>query len=207
VTREPLLEVNVSELVPPAGTVAGVNTACTWQGRPVTARVTLPVKPPAGTTLTVVEADAPDGRARDAETGWRLKPAALLVVTVTLIGAVALMSPLVPRTVMLLEAAVADAAAVSVSTDVPPAETAAGANAAVTPAGRPETASETLPLNPPAPVTPILVVVDEPARTVSVAPAALSVKPGAAACATENVSPAMVKVPVRETAVVFAVTE
>jgi hypothetical protein len=207
VTGAPLLEVSCSEAVPPALTVAGVKTACTMQGRPVTAKVTLPVKAPAAATVTVLEADDPHGRLIDGEAALRVNPEATFAVTVKLTRAVAPRLPLAPVTVRLAVVAAAEAAAVSVSTAVPPGATAAGVNAAVTPAGRPETDSATLPVKPPVPAKPMLAVAEDPAASATVEGVALRVNPAAAACTTEKVSPAMVRVPVREALVAFAATE
>jgi hypothetical protein len=207
VTRGPLLEVNCREAVPPALTVEGVKTACTMQGRPVTAKVTLPVKFPAGATLTTVDADDPNGRLSDGEAALRVKPAATFAFTVRLMAALALRLPLAPVTVRLAVVAAVEAAAVSVSTEAPPGATDGGLNAAVTPAGRPETDNVTLPVNPPVPATLTLLVAEDPAVSDTDEGVALRAMPGAAGCITENVSPAMVMVPVREAVVVFAATE
>jgi hypothetical protein len=176
-------------------------------GRPVTAKVTLPVKLPAGTTVTTIAADDVPGSRRVGEAVLRVKPEGTFAFTLRPIGVVALRLPLVPFIVRLAVVADAKAAAVRVSTAVPPGATAVGAKAAVTPAGRPDADSVTLPVKPPVPVTLMVEVAEDPTVSATDGGVALSVKPGAAACTTEYVSPAMVKVPVRAAVVGFAATE
>ena len=100
--------------------------------------------------------------------------------------------------------------AVRVRAAVPPGVTTAGAIVAVTPDGRPLTASETFPLNPPVPVTLIREVVDPPAASVSAVGTALIVNPGltaGGACVTLKEKPPTMMLAVRDDVVVLAATE
>ena len=175
--------VSVSVELPPAATAVGANAAVTPMGRPDTASVTLPAKLPIAETVTVVFADAPLAIPIDMGVALRVKPGG--VVTFRLSGTAACRLPLEPVRVRLEEARLAEAAAVTISAAVPPAATDAGANAAVTPAGRPETASVTLPVKPLIAATCTVVFADVPATTAT-DDGAPKVKPGTAVTVKPN---------------------
>jgi hypothetical protein len=168
--------VSFNVAVPPMATVAGEKAAVTPTGRPETPSVTVPVKAPFAVTFTDVVADAPAASATDAGLALMAKPAA---VTLRPIGAVPVVLPLEPVMLMLEEDTPAEADAVSVSVEVAPGATVAGEKAAVTPAGRPETASVTLPAKPLVAATLTEAIADAPLTSPSDVGVALTVKPGA----------------------------
>jgi hypothetical protein len=104
--------------------------------------------------VTTLEPDAPWTIVRVAGEAVRLKLGA--GVTVRLIVAVLVRLPELPVTVTVAVPVVADALALSVSTLV--SATVPFAKEAVTPAGKPEAASATVPLKPFTPLTVIVVV-------------------------------------------------
>ena len=136
-----LLAVNVIIVEPVIGFAA--NEAVTPLGKPVIARLTLPVKPYCGFTETEDVADVPCPRLMF-HGPPRVKVGALMesgsnVLAVTL--------PEVPVTVALYCPRLAELLALNVTVLLPFA-VGFGENEAVTPLGRPETAKVTLPLNP-----------------------------------------------------------
>jgi len=175
--------VTVNVELPPAATAAGEKVAVTPVGRPETARFTRPAKLPIAETVTTVFADAPLASPIDVGVALRVKPGG--VVTFKLIGTAACRLPLAPVRVRVDGATLAEAAAVSMRAAVPPAKTAVGANAAVTPAGRPERASVTLPVKPLIAATCTVVFADVPA-TSATDDAAPNVKPGTAVTVKPN---------------------
>lgn len=170
-----LLAVKVSTLEPEVGFEP--NTALTPLGSPDTANVTLPVNPPVSITATV--SVAPDPRVRDRAEGAaaRVKPGVCVVLTVSERVVLAVSEPDVPVIVSVDVPAAAELLAVRVST----LELVVGfvPNEAVTPAGSPDTASVTLPVNPPAARTDTESVVLLPCTTVSAVVAGARVKLGA----------------------------
>jgi hypothetical protein len=109
---------------------------------------------------------------------WQANPVAVEGLTVSAILVVAVNVPDVPVMVRFEVPAVAVLLAVRVSTLAPVVGLVP--NDAVTPAGSPEIASVTLPVNPPASVTEIVSVMAVPWVTASVAATGASVKPGVA---------------------------
>jgi hypothetical protein len=169
--------VSVSVAVLPAGADTGVNAADMPAGSPETARVTLPWNPPLLPILMLVLADAPAATVK-AGGAVTVKPGA--AVTARLTGVVPVALPLVPLTVTFATDTAAEAEAVSVRVELPPAAADAGTNAAVTPAGSPEAANVTLPAKPLVPMILTVVAVEDPAATVKDEAVAARVKPGAA---------------------------
>lgn len=141
-----LLAVKVSTLDPVVGFVP--NTALTPVGSPDIANVTFPVKPPVSMTAMVSVVLAPWVRDTDEAEVARVKPGVCVVLTVREMLALAVSEPDVPVIVSVDVPAAAALLAVRVSTLEPVVGLVP--NAAVTPEGSPETASVTLPVNPPA---------------------------------------------------------
>jgi hypothetical protein len=135
------LAANVTTLLPAAGLVA--NVAVTPLGKPDAAIVTAPAKPPASVTPIVSVIVEPRVTATEAADGARAKLPAPVIVTEIVVDAVSV--PDVPVIVTIAVPAAAVLLAVSVSA-LPPV---AGLvpNMAVTPAGNPDAARVTLPLN------------------------------------------------------------
>ncbi len=137
-----LAAVNVSVLA--LVVLAGLKAAVTPVGRPETFRATVPLKPYSGFTaieLVLVEPGAMLTLVGDAE---RVNVGGPVTVSVSLTVLVRL--PDVPMIVIVVGPAVAEAATVSVRVLLVVA--AAGLKDAVTPAGRPDAASVTVPLKP-----------------------------------------------------------
>jgi len=177
-TAAEALAVSVSTLVEVVGFVA--NAAVTPLGRPDAASVTLPVKPPTSVTVIVLVPMLPCTMLKLVGLAESVKLDG--AVTVRLIVVVAIKLPDVPVTVTVAVPMAAELLAVSVSTLV--VVVGFGANAAVTPLGRPEAASVTLPVKPFAGVTVIVLVPLLPCATVKLLGAAESVKLAAAATTT-----------------------
>lgn len=138
---------NVNTLLPVVGFVP--KEAVTPLGRPEAASVTLPEKLPISVTVIVSVPVLPWATERTEGDGESLKPDVGL--TVSAIAVLAVVEPDVPVIVTVAEPVVALLPALNVSTLLPvvgfvPKE-------AVTPLGRPEAASVTLPVNPPTSVT------------------------------------------------------
>jgi hypothetical protein len=144
------VSINTLELV--AGLVA--KDAVTPLGRPDAARFTLPVNPLAAVTAMVSVALLPWITDRLVGLDERVKLGAALTVRATVVDA--LSAPEVPLIVTVTgPPTVAVLLAASVSTCVPVVP---AANAAVTPAGRPEALRATAPENPPTSATVIVLV-------------------------------------------------
>jgi len=168
-----LLAVSVSTLVPVVGLVP--NAAVTPLGRPEAASVTLPVNPPVSATVMVsVAVLAWVMDKLDAE-GVSVKPAVVEAVTERLKVVVAVVVPEVPVMVTVDAPVVAVALAVRVSTLLPVVGLVP--KAAVTPLGRPDAASVTLPVKVPTSVTVIVSVPLLPWAIESEVAEGLSVKP------------------------------
>jgi hypothetical protein len=148
------LAVKVSALVAVVGLVPYATV--TPLGRPVAARVTLPVNPPASVTVMVSVAVLPSVTAKVEAEGASLKLGTTAVTTVSAIVVVAVSVPEVPVIVTVELPAVAVLLAARVSTLV--AVVGLVANAAVTPLGNPDAVRVTLPVNPPTSVTVIVSV-------------------------------------------------
>ena len=164
---------SVSTLLPVVGFVP--NVAVTPLGRPDAASVTLPVNPPVSVTVTVSVALLPCASDRLVDEADNVKPAVTLGFTVRERVELAVVLPDVPVMVTVAVPVVAALVAVSVSTLLP----AVGfvPKVAVTPLGRPDAASVTLPVNPPTSVTMIVSVALLPCVTASVGVAGATVKP------------------------------
>ena len=164
-----LLAVSVSTLE--LAELVGLNDAVTPLGRPLAAKLTLPVNPPTSVTVMVLVTPAPPGVIVILpDEGASVKPGAELTVRATVV--VAVKAPEVPVIVTVVVPAVADPLAVSVSTLV--VAVLVGLNDAVTPLGRPLAMKLTLPVNPPTSVTVMVLVPTAP-------PGAIVTLPGAAA--------------------------
>ena len=169
-----LLAVRVSILDPVVG--LGPNAALTPLGSPDAANVTLPANPPASVTVMVsVVADprVTDSVAADAAS---VKLGVVVLLTVSEILELAVSAPDVPVIVRLEVPEAAVLPAVRVRTLEPVVGLVP--NDAVTPVGSPDTASVTLPVNPPAPCTVTVSVVLLPRVTVNAEAAGVIVKLG-----------------------------
>src|ERR1700685_4820048 len=149
-----LLAVRVSTLVPVVGLVP--NAAVTPLGRPDAASVTLPVNPFLSVTVIVLVPLLPWVTDRLLGESESVKLAVAVAFTVRETVVVAVRLPEVPVIVTVEVPVVAVELAVSVSTLVPLVGFVP--NAAVTPLGRPDAASVTLPVNPPTSVTVIVLL-------------------------------------------------
>ena len=153
----------------------GLNEAVTPLGNPVAARVTPPVNPFAGVTVMLSVLLAPCTTASVPALGASAKLGAEATVSAIVVDALS-----VPETPLTVTVTGPPTVAVLLAVSVNTLEPVAGfvANAAVTPLGRPVADNVTLPLNPFAPVTEIVLVVLPPCATVTVPGAADSVKLG-----------------------------
>jgi hypothetical protein len=168
------LAVSVSTCVPE--TVPAANEAVTPVGKPVAARVTLPVNPFAPVTVIVLVPVLPCTTDTVVGNAESVKLGAAFTVTEIVVDPVSV--PEVPLIATVTElAGVAVAPAVSVTICVP--LTVPAANDAVTPLGSPLAARVTAPVNPPTSVTVTVLVPVLPCTTDTVVGAAESVKPGA----------------------------
>src|ERR1700728_1942886 len=149
-----LLAVSVNTLVPVGGLVR--NAAVTPLGSPDAASVTLPVNPFLSVTEIVLVPLLPCVTDRLLGEDESVKLCVAVALTVKAIEVVAVRLPEVPVIVTVAAPVVAVALAVSVSTLVPVVGFVP--NAAVTPLGRPDAASVTLPVNPFLSVTVIVLV-------------------------------------------------
>ena len=145
-TAAALEAVRVSRLEPVVGLVA--KAAVTPEGRPVAARVTLPVNPLAGVTVMVSVALAPCVAETAEAVGAMVKLGDTLTVRLRVVEAVS--APEVPVMVMVAGPVAAELDAVRVTTLV--AVAGLGAKEAVTPLGRPVADRVTAPVKPCAPV-------------------------------------------------------
>lgn len=144
-TAAELLTVSVSVLVEVAG--LGLNDAVTPVDSALVLRVTLPENPPVGTTVIVLVLLLPRATVKAAGDAFRVKfPNGLFTVSVIVVAFVNL--PDVPVIVTVNVPVAAVALAFKVSVLVLPAATVTGLKDAVTPVGKPDATSFTLPLNP-----------------------------------------------------------
>jgi hypothetical protein len=148
------LAVSVNTLVPVVGFVP--NAAVTPLGRPEAASVTLPVNPFLSVTVIVLVPLVPCVIVRLLGESESVKLGVAVALTVSARVVVAVRLPEVPVMVTVDVPVVAVALAVKVSTLVPVVGFVP--NAAVTPLGKPEAASVTLPLNPFTSVTEMVLV-------------------------------------------------
>jgi hypothetical protein len=190
-----LLAVSVSTLVPVVGLVP--NAAVTPLGKPDAASVTLPVKPPTSVTVIVSVALLLWVTERVDAEGASVKLAAGLTVSVIVVVAVTV--PDVPVIVTVAAPVVVVLLAVSVSTLLPVVGFVP--NAAVTPLGKPDAASVTLPVKPPTSVTVMVSVALLPRVTDRVAVEGASVKlaAGLTVSAMEVVAVSVLEFPVMVT--------
>src|SRR5579863_3767603 len=168
-----LLAANVTTLLPVVGLVP--NVAVTPLGKLDADSVTLPVKPPLSVTVIVSVPLEPCVTESDGAEAASVKPLVTNGFTVSAIVVVAVVVPLVPVMVT-MELPVA---AVLLAANVTTLLLVVGlvANVAVTPLGRPDAASVTLPVKLPVSVTVIVSVALEPCAIVRDAGDAASVKP------------------------------
>lgn len=145
-------------------------------GRPVAARLTLPLKPFVPVTVTVSVMVLPWITVTAAGAALKVKDGGRLTVTATVVVEVTV--PEVPVTVTVDVPVGAALVAVKVRT----LDAVAGlvAKAAVTPVGSPLTVRVAAPVKPPWSTTLIVVVLVPPSATVTAGGVALRVKPGAA---------------------------
>ena len=148
------LAVSVRMLEPVVGLVP--KAALTPLGRPVAARVTLPMKPPKSVTVIVSEALLLCVIANVDADGASEKPGGTLITTLSAIFVVAVSVPDVPVMVTVELPVVAVLLAVRVNILLPVVGLAP--KTADTPVGKPATVSATLPVNPPMSVTVIVSV-------------------------------------------------
>jgi hypothetical protein len=149
-----LLAASVRTLLPVVGLVP--NEAVTPLGKPDAASVTLPVNPPTSVTVMVSVPLLPCVIDSDEGDDANVKPGVALTLTVSAIVVVADSVPDVPVIVTVEDPVVAVLLAVKVSTLLPVVGLVP--NVAVTPLGKPDAASVTLPVNPPVSVTEIVSV-------------------------------------------------
>jgi hypothetical protein len=161
------LAVNVSVLVPVAG--FGLNAAVTPVGRPAAENVTLPLNPFKGVIVIVLVAVLPSTTVTVAGDAASVNAG----VTVNAIVVVCVRLPDVPVIVTVAVPVVAVPLAVNVSVLV--LVVGFGLNDAVTPVGKPDAASVTLPVNPFNGVTVIVLVPVPPCTIVTAAGEAASV--------------------------------
>ena len=172
-----LLAVTVRPVDPVVGFVAKV--AVTPLGKPVAARVTLPVKAFAPVTLTVSMALPPGVREMVFAVGASVKLGAGLTVSAIVVEAV--MVPEVPVIVSVTAPVVAVVLAIKVRPLEPPVGFVA--NIMVTPLGKPVTARLTLPVKPLTPATLMVSMALPPTVRETAAVVGAMVKLGAAATA------------------------
>ena len=169
-----LLAVRVSTLLPVVGLV--LNTAPTPLGSPDAANVTLPANPPASITVTVSVMAEPCVTDSVAAAAASVKLGVCTVLTVSETAELAVRAPDVPVIVSVEVPVAAALPAVRVNTLEPVVGLVP--NEAVTPAGSPDTASVTLPANPPASATVMVSAILLPRVTVSAVVAGAIVKLG-----------------------------
>lgn len=152
------VSVSVEVTLPFAAGVTGLveNAAVTPVGRPVALNVVAELKPPVLVIVMVLVPLAPWVTVTEAGEAAMVKFGVAVEFTVSASVVVAVRLPEVPVMVTVDVPVVAVALAVSVSTLVPVVGFVP--NAAVTPLGRPDAASVTLPVNPPASVTVMVLV-------------------------------------------------
>ena len=151
-----------------------MNEAFTPSGRPVAAKVTLPVNPGWPVTVTVDDPAAPWLTASDAGAALNVKT---LVSIVRPMPVVATRPPEEPAMVTRNVPTTAELLAVNATVLDP--VVGFGVNDAVTPPGRPYAARFTLPMNPGWPATVMVAVPEDPCITAREAGEAERAKPGA----------------------------
>ena len=151
-----LLAVNVKVNVPLVVTDVGLKAAVTPLGRPLAESETVPVKPFCAPIVIVLGLPVPCAMLRVVGEAARVKFGLADAVTVRLMVAVCVREPETPVTVTVKVPVAAPALAVKVSVDEPLVVTDVGLNAAVTPLGRPEADSDTVPVKPL--IAPIVIV-------------------------------------------------
>jgi hypothetical protein len=158
VAVEEAVNVSVEVTLPLAGGVTGLveKAAVTPVGRPVALSVVAELNPPVLVMVIVLVPLAPWVTVTEVGEAAMLKFGVAVALTVRASVVVAVRLPEVPVMVTVDVPVVAVLLAVSVSTLVPVVGFVP--NAAVTPLGRPDAASVTLPANPPASVTVIVLV-------------------------------------------------
>jgi hypothetical protein len=158
VAVEEAVNVRVEVALPFAGGVTGLveNAAVTPVGKPVAVRVVAELKPPVLVMVIVLVPLAPWVTVSEVGEAAIVKFGAAVAVTVRARVVVAVRLPEVPVMVTVEVPVVAVALAVRVSTLLPVVGFVP--NVAVTPLGRPDAASVTLPVNPPASVTVMVLV-------------------------------------------------
>lgn len=178
VAEEDAVRVSVEVTLPFAGGVTGLveNVAVTPLGRPLALRVVAESKPPVLVIVIVLVPLLPCATVTEVGEALTLNAGDEVELTVRAIVVVAVKLPEVPVIVTVAVPVVAVEDAVSVSTLVPVVGLVP--NAAVTPLGSPDAASVTLPVNPPASVTLIVLVPLLPWVTVKLLGEAESVKLG-----------------------------
>ena len=152
------VNVSVEVALPFAAGVTGLveNAAVTPEGRPVALNVVAELKPPVLVMVIVLVPLAPWVTVTDAGEAATLKFGDAAALTVRAIVVLAVRLPEVPVIVTVDVPVVAVLLAVNVSTLVPVVGFVP--NVAVTPLGRPEAARVTLPVNPPASLTVMVLV-------------------------------------------------
>ena len=152
------VSVSVEVALPFAAGVTGLveNAAVTPAGRPVALKVVAELKPPVLVMVIVLVPLAPWVTVKDAGEAAIVKFGDAVALTVRATVVVAVRLPEVPVMVTVAVPVVAVLLAVSVSTLVPVVGLVP--NAAVTPLGSPDAASVTLPVNPPASFTVMVLV-------------------------------------------------
>jgi len=180
VALEEAVSVSVEVALPFAGGVTGLveNAAVTPLGRPEALSVVAELNPPVLVTVIVLVPLLPWVTVSEAGEALTLKFGVAVELTVRASVVVAVRLPEVPVMVTVEDPVVAVALAVSVSTLVPVVGFVP--NAAVTPLGRPDAASVTLPVNPPTSVTVMVLVPLLPCVTVTLLGESESVKLGVA---------------------------
>jgi hypothetical protein len=158
VALEEAVSVRVEVALPFAGGVTGLveNVAVTPEGRPDALSVVAELNPPVLVTVIVLVPLLPWATVTDVGEALTLKAGVADELTVRARVVLALKLPEVPVMVTVAAPVVAVALAVRVSTLVPVVGLVP--KVAVTPLGRPEAASVTLPVNPPTSVTEIVLV-------------------------------------------------
>ena len=144
--------------------VAGLNTAVTPLGKPVTASEAVPLNPFFGVSVMVLFIEAPCRTLSEAGEAASVKPVCDAVI-VTAIATVEVRLPDFPVTVMVDAPAAALAPATKLNVLVVAVD--AGANDAVTPAGNAEIVRLTVPVNPLVGATVIVAAPELPCATLS----------------------------------------
>jgi hypothetical protein len=189
------VNVRVEVALPFAAGVTGLveNAAVTPVGRPVALSVVAESKPPVLVMVIVLVPLAPWVTVSEVGEAAMLKFGVAVALTVRATVVVAVRLPEVPVMVTVDVPVVAVALAVSVSTLVPVVGFVP--NAAVTPLGRPDAASVTLPVNPPTSVTVMVLVPLLPCVTDRLLGESESVKLGVAVPANRLMIPVVFGLP------------